>query len=1282
MSERIDTFISSTSQDLKKYREQVSSVILKLGAYPIIMENFHATAKNALQLCYDNIQEAEIFIGIYAHRYGYAPSSNVSFKTITGGIYQGDGKISITHWEYLWAQERGIPMLLYVIDDKNQDGDPLPWPTIYVEAEPGKSYLEEFKKHILNHHVVNFFNSPTHLALLVATALSSTINSLKSDLNRSRELSITLSKPNLGEKRQDWGGEILEVGPVYGRENDLIDVKKLLFDKFKLILLLGMGGIGKTFLATQIARDASESFDYVIWRSIRNAPPLRDLLIECIHFLSQHQITKVLINDENCINELLKYMQESRCLLVFDNVESILDPDKAGEYRIGYENYGHLISRIAISEHQSCLILTSREKPKEISFIEGKHQNFIYTHSMRGLSIEEGKIMLQDKGLSGSTEAWEQLINRYSGNPLALKVVGSMIREIYDANIDEFMAEDELIFGNIDVVIGQQFNRLSTLEKAIMLWLAIKREPITYEILYNCLASITRKADLMVALEALRLRSLLEKTEAGFTLQNVIMEYVSSYIIDTIYSEIATGNMNILQSYPLMEAQTKQYVRESQARILINPISQRLIVSFGETILEEKLKTILSIQREVSKQSPSFAAGNILNVLLHLKINVSGYDFSHLCVWEAYLQGAVLQEIDFSNADLSKSVFTENFGGVLSVAFSPNGHYVAAGTANNEVRTWNVADGKQQSSYKGHMDWVNSVAYNHDGTLIASGSNDHSIRIWNSETGESIEIQEAHKYRVRSVTFSPNKGILASGGGDEIVRIWDASTGKCIQELKGHQGWIEVLSFSPSGEFLASGGADHTARLWDMKTGACIRIFDRHTHWVRALAFSSDSGTLATGSYDKTILVWDLNSKDALYKLEGHTGNVLSLSFSKSGNTLASSSSDYTIRLWNLQTRECFKTLELHNGAVRSIVFSPNGELLASGSEDKTLCLWNGTAGQSLRVFQGETNPIGAIALAYDGYTLASGSYDHLVRTWDIRTGDCLNVMEGHTEPIPSVAFSSDGTHLVSGSIDHTIKLWNVRTGNLLSTLYGHTDWIWSVDISPDGKLIASGSVDQTIRLWELHTGKIIEVYNVNSRVTSIVFSPNGRLLASGSADHLLRLWDIETGKYLHELKGHGDVIRSVAFHPDKPIIASGSVDRTIRIWDIHNQICIQTLQEHRDIVMSVAFSPDGKLLASGSGDQTIRIWDIETGNCLKVLSGHNSAVWVVVFSSDNTHVASSSQDETIRIWNLETGICAKIIRPKRPYEGMNITGVRGLTDAQILTLKALGAVTDLGQDE
>ena len=119
----------------------------------------------------------------------------------------------------------------------------------------------------------------------------------------------------------------------------------------------------------------------------------------------------------------------------------------------------------------------------------------------------------------------------------------------------------------------------------------------------------------------------------------------------------------------------------------------------------------------------------------------------------------------------------------------------------------------------------------------------------------------------------------------------------------------------------------------------------------------------------------------------------------------------------------------------------------------------------------------------------------------------------------------------------------------------------------------------------------------------------------------------------------------------------------------------MQTLTGHDNILYSVACSPDSSQIASGGGDRNVHIWDVKTGKCLQILQGHTNWICSVAWSPDGNILASGSGDRTIKLWDVQTGKCLKTLIADRPYEGMNITGVTGLTAAQKLTLKALGAV-------
>src|SRR2546426_7287027 len=174
-------------------------------------------------------------------------------------------------------------------------------------------------------------------------------------------------------RRIDWG-EAPHTEQFYGRERELAALKQWLVDDHcRLVAILGMGGMGKTSLAATVVDQVKEHYDYVFWRSLLNAPPLSNMLQECIPFVSAQQRTVLPEEENHQISLLLESFRTHRCLLVLDNVESIVQGgSQAGQYREDYEGYGRLLQRIGESKHQSCLLVTSREKPKEVALLEGE----------------------------------------------------------------------------------------------------------------------------------------------------------------------------------------------------------------------------------------------------------------------------------------------------------------------------------------------------------------------------------------------------------------------------------------------------------------------------------------------------------------------------------------------------------------------------------------------------------------------------------------------------------------------------------------------------------------------------------------------------------------------------------------------------------------------------------------------------------------------------------------------------------------------------------------------
>ena len=135
-------------------------------------------------------------------------------------------------------------------------------------------------------------------------------------------------------------------------------------------------------------------------------------------------------------------------------------------------------------------------------------------------------------------------------------------------------------------------------------------------------------------------------------------------------------------------------------------------------------------------------------------------------------------------------------------------------------------------------------------------------------------------------------------------------------------------------------------------------------------------------------------------------------------------------------------------------------------------------------------------------------------------------------------------------------------------------------------------------------------------------------------------------------------------------------------MWDARSGERLSALQGLTGAVYAVAWHPVGKLLISGGSDGRLCWWDLPSGACGRVREAHQGIVQALKVSPDGRRLASCGNDGTIRLWDLESGHALSTLRRDRPYERLTITGIQGLTQAEIATLRALGAVQDEADEQ
>ena len=305
---------------------------------------------------------------------------------------------------------------------------------------------------------------------------------------------------------------------------------------------------------------------------------------------------------------------------------------------------------------------------------------------------------------------------------------------------------------------------------------------------------------------------------------------------------------------------------------------------------------------------------------------------------------------------------------VNSVAYSPDGRWIATAASDGTARLWDVKTGEEVRRLEVPRAWFPRILFSPDNELIVAsvvspgekGVDEQAVIGWNRRTGEKVR-----QFPGFSFAFSPDGRLIACGGRDRdkdgwirgVIRLYDFATGKMLRELSGHLTEVVSLAFSSDGKSLVSvgitlqgvstgepgEGETRFTRVWDVATGKENRTSFPQEQRSRIRTFSPDGRTLGScgGSDGDEIMLWEAATGGRRAKLTGHTRGAWGIAFSPDGRTLASAGGDGAVRLWDLPSGKEVGCLEAHKGCVSSVAFSPDGRTLVSGGLDKIAYLWD-----------------------------------------------------------------------------------------------------------------------------------------------------------------------------------------------------------------------------------------------------------------------------------------------------------------------------------------------------
>jgi WD40 repeat protein len=579
-----------------------------------------------------------------------------------------------------------------------------------------------------------------------------------------------------------------------------------------------------------------------------------------------------------------------------------------------------------------------------------------------------------------------------------------------------------------------------------------------------------------------------------------------------------------------------------------------------------------------------------------------------------------------------KSESEFNFVAVYSVAFSPDGHILAAcgnlggGPENNGIMLWKVATASRFGKLQPLTTQGRQVAFSPDGKYLASPSRDKVV-LWSvPDLAPSIELQTEKVLSdkalsgalVNCLAFSPNPETLtlAAGGADQVIRLWNIKT-RSVQELRracGEKNQLFSLAFNPEGDRLASGWLDKKIIVWDLKHPDAPEILAGHFSPVFALTFSPDGKTLVSGGSDRTVKRWDLSiTPKKSESLSGYAQEIYSLAANEKNEIFAGTGKG-TIAVWNLGSKDLRLVkpinLPLHEKEFVQCVslLGEHGQMLAFGASTGRIFLWNLVNAKLWgEPLVGSNKPVLCIGSSPDGKTWASGSEEGII-FWNA-AGEPRGQVHNEKGAVSALAFRPpDGLELASNTAGGEIVFWDVARQIPLSPPLGdpQAGHVNSLAFSPDGKQLAAGDADEKVFLWDANTRTRIgtkplcEFNNPTySPVFSVAFSSKGQVAAAGGDPKIKVCNTPASGSNLRasRLEKHKSEVTSLAFSPDGQMLVSASRDGALILWDVPSGQFVSSLlvgnmdAEKAKPISGVVFSPDGSRLVSAGSE--VVVWDL-----------------------------------------------------------------------------------------
>lgn len=382
---------------------------------------------------------------------------------------------------------------------------------------------------------------------------------------------------------------------------------------------------------------------------------------------------------------------------------------------------------------------------------------------------------------------------------------------------------------------------------------------------------------------------------------------------------------------------------------------------------------------------------------------------------------------------------------ISSLAFSPSGQQLAAGSWDKLVLLWSVGSGRLSGRLHSPGGPVLGLAYAPGGEWLATATESGGPLVWSTRAGPALQRESVSAAeKLTSVAVSPDGKTIIAGGYDHALHRFsrdDAGLHEAAP-LSAPPGVIYAVAYSPDGQRLAAAGEDQVVRLWTADGQPQGAPLTGHSALIYSLAFDPSGARLASGSFDGELRLWSTaDGKPAGPPLRGHSQAVLGLGFSPDGRHLCSASQDISLRIWDVGTSaELAQVVKGHALALTTCAFTPSGAQVVTASEDSTLRVW-------------------ALSPPAPAAGAPSGQLSLLPIGGPLR---------GHKGKVRKLVITADGQRVLSVGEDQTLRLWDLQTQTLIGTVGAGSGIMTGVALLPGGQQAVTTSEDRSLRLWDL----------------------------------------------------------------------------------------------------------------------------------------------------------------------------------------------------------------------